>query len=471
MRTFGGLVLALVGATATAEVRLPALFSPGMVLQHGRPVPVWGWATPGEPVTVRFQNQTLGARADAKGAWKVVLGPLRADRTPAELVVQGTNRLTIGDVLVGEVWLCSGQSNMEWPLSRTQGAESEIARANEPAIRMFTVTNATADAPQTDCSGRWQRATPATVPGWSAIGYHFARLLYLRLGLPIGMIDATWGGTVVEAWTDLAEYRKNPTEFASTLALLEAANVHPANRPGKLYNAMIAPLVPYRLAGAIWYQGESNAWAAWRYRTLFPMLISNWRKAWNQDRLPFYFVQIAPYRYAGSDPRAAAELREAQAVAARTVSDTGMVVTMDIGDPADIHPANKRDVADRLARWAFAKTYDLPDVAYSGPVFRSVTVQNGTMRLRFDHAKGGLRTRDGAPPTHLTVAGTDRRFVPAQARIEGSTLVVWSEAVPSPVAVRYAWADDATPNLTNAAGLPAGPFRSDRWPAFTLDHR
>lgn len=454
-----------------AEVRVPALFSAGMVLQHGKPVPVWGWATPGEPITVRFQSQTVATKADAQGAWRVELSPLRADRTPGELVIQGTNRVTIGDVLVGEVWLCSGQSNMEWPLSRSDGAENEIARADNPAIRMFTVTNATADTPQGDCSGRWQRATPATVPGWSAIGYHYARMLHFRLGLPVGVIDSTWGGTVVEAWTDLAEYRKNPKEFASTLSLLDAPNIHPANRPGKLYNGMIAPLVPFRLAGVIWYQGESNAWAAWRYRTLFPMLIANWRRAWGQDRLPFYFVQIAPYRYAGADPQIAAELREAQALAMRTVPDTGMVVTMDIGNPADIHPANKRDVADRLARWAFAKTYGLPDVVYSGPVFRALAVQGNALRLRFEHADGGLRTRDGAPPSHFTVAGEDRQFVPAQARIEGGTLVVWADSVPKPVAVRYAWTDDATPNLMNAAGLPAGPFRSDRWPALTLDHR
>ncbi|MCW5943546.1 MAG: hypothetical protein KIS66_15045 [Fimbriimonadaceae bacterium] len=471
MRPLGWLLLPLLSTSAMAEVRVPALFSPGMVLQHGEPVPVWGWATPGEPVTVRFQSQTATTKADARGAWKVTLGPLRADRTPGDLIVQGTNRLAIGNVLVGEVWLCSGQSNMEWPLSRTEGAEDEVAKADYPAIRMFTVTNATADTPQTDCSGKWQTAAPNTVAAWSAVGYHYARLLHLRLGLPVGMIDATWGGTVVEAWTDLAEFQKDPKEFASTLALLEAPNVHPANRPGKLYNGMIAPLIPYRLAGAIWYQGESNAWAAWRYRTLFPMLIANWRRAWGQDRLPFYFVQIAPYRYAGADPRAAAELREAQLTAMRTVPDTGMAVTMDIGDPANIHPPNKRDVADRLARWAFAKTYRLPEIVFSGPEFRSLKVEGNTLRLRFDHAARGLRTRDGASPSHFTIAGKDQKFVPAQARIEGDTLVVWAEGVPNPVAVRYAWADDATPNLANAAGLPASSFRSDRWTPFTLDHR
>jgi sialate O-acetylesterase len=380
------------------------------------------------------------------------------------LVVQGRNRVEVGDVLIGEVWVCSGQSNMEWPVSASENAEKEVAEANDPRIRMFTVVRASSPIPATDCDGRWQAAGPETVGRFSAVGYFFARELRRALGVPVGMINASWGGTPAEAWTPLREIERG-SELGPLLARLDDSGVHPAAKPSYLFNGMIAPLIPYRIRGVIWYQGESNVGRAWQYRTLFPTMVQGWRKAWGRGDFPFYYVQIAPYRY--NAPEACAELREAQAHALR-LRNTGMVVTMDIGDVNDIHPRNKQEVGRRLALWALAKDYG-KNVTFSGPLFEKMTVVGHEARISFRYAEKGLATSDGKAPSDFQIAGADRKFVPAHARIDGSQVVVWADGIEHPVAVRYAWSDLANPNLVNGNGLPASPFRTDDWPAVTRD--
>jgi sialate O-acetylesterase len=439
-----------------------------MVLQRGMSVPVWGWADPGEEVTLEFAGQRHTATANSLGHWHVRLKPLRADSEGRELQVGGKNSLTIGDVLVGEVWVCSGQSNMWWPVRAAADAEKEIAAADHSLLRMFTARQATADAPQTDCEGAWQVCSPATVPDFSAVGYYFARELLEELHVPIGMIHTSWGGTPAEAWTKL-DALQGDALYQAILQRRDDAGTPPQHRAASLYNAMIAPLIPYGIKGAIWYQGESNVGRAWQYRKLFPTMIRCWRSEWKEGDFPFYFVQLAPYFYGGDRREPCAELWEAQSMALK-LPKTGMAVTMDIGDVKDIHPKNKQEVGWRLALWALAKDYG-KKLAYSGPLYKSMKVEGSAVRIRFDYPGSGLMTLDGKEPSYFQIAGSDREFVPARARIEKDTVVVWADGVKDPVAVRYAWRDDATPNLVNKEKLPASPFRTDDWPAVTRDNR
>lgn len=456
-------LLALV-ASAPADVRLPRLFTDGMVLQRDTQFPVWGWADKGERITVEVGSNRRVTTADSSGRWVLTMPPLRASAEPMTLAVHGRNRVEVHDVLVGEVWVCSGQSNMEWPVSATKDAEVEIASARDAAIRMFTVARAASASPADDCEGSWQKCSPDTVGRFSAVGYFFARELRRALGVPVGMINTSWGGTPAEAWTPLREIERS-TELQPLVPRASDPAVSPGARPAHLFNGMVAPLIPYRIRGVIWYQGESNVGRAWQYRTLFPTMIQGWRKAWGRGDFAFYYVQIAPYRY--NAPEACAELREAQALALR-LRNTGMVVTMDIGDVNDIHPRNKQEVGRRLALWALARDYG-KSVTFSGPLFEKMTVVGREARIGFRYAEKGLSTSDGKAPSHFQIAGEDRKFVPAHARIEGREVVVWSEEVEHPVAVRYAWSDIATPNLVNGDGLPASPFRTDDWPAVTRD--
>jgi len=502
------LLVCLVAAPAAAQVRLPALFADHMVLQQGKPAPVWGWAAPGEQVTVRLGDRQAAATADASGRWLAQLPPLAAGG-PHELTVQASNTITRHDVLVGEVWIASGQSNMEWPLRRAANADQEIAQADYPLIRCFTVTKAVAPEPQAECQGEWVICSPDTADDFSAVGYFFVRELHQRLGVPVGLINSSWGGTPAESWTSRAALLADPelaylvgnwdqamakytedcllpaAQVRDWLARAEAARTagqplpqpppsawpdDPRRNPwlaGGLYNGMIAPLVPYALAGAIWYQGESNAGRAYQYRRLFPALIQDWRRAWGQGEFPFLFVQLANFMPARPEPgdSAWAELREAQLLTL-ALPTTGMAVIIDIGDAADIHPANKQDVGRRLALAAQALAYR-QRVAYSGPIYRALTVEGDRLRLHFRHTGGKLVAR-GGPLQGFAIAGEDRFFVWAQARIEGNTVVVWSPQVPRPVAVRYAWADNPVCNLYHQGGLPASPFRTDDWPGLTL---
>ncbi len=643
------LLVCLACLPISAEVRLPSLFSDGMVIQRNSNLVVWGSASEGEAIRVvgSWNNQPATTKADAHGEWSVELNTPAAGG-PYTLTVAGTNTIEIKDVLSGEVWVCSGQSNMEWHLAwcgTGPAIKAEIDAANFPDIRFIDVPNTVSPEPRTDFKGAWRRIRPETAANFSAVAYYFGRHLHRELGIPIGLIGSDWGGTPAESWaradflTEFAPFtesldrlrdaRENSESFAKrvsrrlaewqqsidakdpgtaeswyattfddaswdTMALPQnwedkllpnfdgivwyrrtvaipsswvgqpltlslgpiddndvtwvngqrvgglsgsgdwsvarhytipatatksasltiAIRVHDfhgggglfgkpeqlriscdneenavslagdwkfhagpkqsalptrpsdqsfnAHTPTVLFNGMIQPLVRYRIAGAIWYQGESNQTRARQYRTLFPSMIRSWRAAWNQGDFPFYFVQIAPFRYGGR-PESSAELREAQLLTLDAVPNTGMAVTMDIGNVSDIHPKNKVDVGERLARWALARNYGQSELVHSGPLYATQSVEPGRIRIHFDHVGGGLSTRDGKAPSHFYVAGGDRQFHAATARIDGDTLVVQSEKVKNPIAVRYAFTDTAEPNLTNREGLPASSFRTDDW--------
>jgi sialate O-acetylesterase len=655
------LVILIPSSAAYADVRLPAIISDNMVLQQETKVRIWGNANPGEQVTVTFQNRSSRAIADKQGRWETLLSPLKAGG-PFELTVKGNNLLTVKNVLVGEVWLCSGQSNMEWLLANTIGAAETIAQANYPEIRHFRVEHVTAASPQTDLQGHWVVTTPDDAGNFSAVAFFFGRELHQQLKVPVGLINSSWGGTPAEAWTSheamlsspelkpiLERYEsslnalpqakeayaqalaaweeknlyidqgnkgealgyadptfkaadwshmdlpqqfetagllidgavwfrrvlelppswagkdlvlnlppiddqdityfngtkvgsigretpnsymvprkyvvpgplvhagknliavrvfdsageggfsrggamsigpagasetevvslRGPWDYKVELALEpkhpdwgsrpEAVGVSNQNNPSVLYNAMIAPLVPFAIRGAIWYQGESNAGRAYQYRTLFPIMIRDWRKAWGNN-FPFYFVQLANWHAHKAEPDESdwAELREAQTMTLRE-PQTGMAVIIDIGDPDDIHPRNKLDVGRRLAAWALAGTYGR-NVIPSGPLFDRYTIEGDKVRIHFKYATG-LKTSDGGPVKGFAIAGEDRRFVWADARIDGDTVVVMSPKISKPVAVRYGWADNPVVNLYNQAGFPASPFRTDDWPGVTATRR
>ena len=655
------LLICLFAALANAEVRLPAIIGDNMVLQQGVKVRIWGSAKPGEKITVTFDKKSTNATADTQGHWETWIGPLKAGG-PSELTVKGDNVLNIRNVLVGDVWLCSGQSNMEWPLINTINGADTVAKANYPEIRLFSVEHLTAEKPQADLQGRWVVTTPDEAAHFSAVGYFFGLELYQHLKIPIGLIDSSWGGTPAEAWTShgsllaspelkpildryesslnalpqtketyaraLAQWEEKnlyidagnkgeglgyadpanattdwsrmelPQQFETAGLLIdgavwfrkvvelpeswsgkelllnlppvddydvtyfngtkigatgretpnsysvprkyvvpgslvhagrnliavrvfdsageggfsrggamslgpagaadtqlvslrglwdykvelslepkhpdwgtrpEAVGVANQNNPSVLYNAMIAPLLPFAIRGAIWYQGESNAGRAYQYRTLFPTMIRNWRTAWGRE-FPFYFVQLANWHANKAEPVESdwAELREAQLMTLRE-PQTGMAVIIDIGDENDIHPRNKLDVGHRLATWALAETYK-QNVVPSGPIFERATITGSEVRIRFKYG-AGLKTSDGGPLKGFAIAGEDRHFVWANAKIDGDTVIVSSSSVQKPLAVRYAWADNPIANLYNKAGLPASPFRTDDWPGVTTARR
>ncbi len=640
------LCLALASA-ASADVRLPGVFSDHMVLQRDKPLAVWGRADAGEKVTVGLAGHSANTTADASGSWSVKLAALPAGG-PHEMTVTANNTLTFRDVLVGEVWLCSGQSNMQWSLKDAADGAREVAEAVHPEIRLVTVNSAQSLTPQADApTSGWAACTPESAASFSAVGYFFGRGLHRELGVPIGLINSSWGGTVCEAWTSAATLKTLP-DFAPRVAFVEkiaasgavvdwnkeiagwwtrndpapavgtgwtsadfdssswssmtlptqweyagllnydgiawfrkeftlpetwngrnlmlhlgkiddmdttyinGVKVGSANdsnairnypvpaallKPGRnvvavsvldtalnggitgpapdmrlelpgatgeaaiplagewryrtviplskleplpepvgsspnvctvIHNRMIAPLTSYAIRGAIWYQGESNVSRAHQYRTLFPAMIQDWRRAWGDD-IAFGFVQLANFLTPSKDPGEScwAELREAQAMALK-LPKTGMAVAIDIGTAGDIHPKNKQDVGHRLALWAWAKVYGRP-VVYSGPVYRSMTVEGNTIRIAFDHIGSGLEAKGGEPLRQFAIAGEDQKFVWADARIDGETIVVSSPHVPHPAAVRYAWADNPEGcNLTNKENLPASPFRTDQWPGLTV---
>lgn len=452
-----------------AEVKLAALFSDNMVLQQSQPVPVWGWASPGESVVVAFAGQEQSAVADATGKWLVQLRPLTANKQGTSLQVRSkSGTITLNNVLVGEVWLCSGQSNMEMGVGSFNDAEKEIAAAYHPAIRLFNPANNYSDTPLSDVAGdaHWQVCTPQTIAtggwgGFSATGYYFGRELLQELDVPIGLIDASWSATAIEPWIAPEGFATEPLLQSIYDNRMEKPAVGiwgEPSRPSSLFNAMIHPLLPVALRGVIWYQGESNVGDGMLYFTKMKALINGWRKLLNQPDLPFYFAQIAPYKdYPEND---LPELWAAQ-IATLALPNTAMAVTMDIGELDDIHPKNKQDVGKRLALCALAKTYGKP-VEYSGPVFRSMQVAAGKIVLSFDHVGDGLSSRDNRPLAFFTIAEADGKFVPATAEISGKTVIVSSPQTPNPVHVRFGWSRFAQPNLVNSAGLPALPFRTDR---------
>lgn len=481
----------------SAAVTLPALLSDRMVVQQDLPVHAWGRADPGEEVSVAFRGQQKSSIADSSGRWDVYLDPRQAGG-PFEMTVRGSNTIVLRDVYVGEVWVASGQSNMVWPLERSNDAAKEIAAAKFPAIRYFKVKLTVADERRDDVEGEWLEVSPATAAEFSGVGYFFARHLHTKLGVPFGIVQSAWGGTPAESWTTaetlasdaslarftqewarvMADYPEAEKTYRAALKRWETAAAKAAanggerprrpaapkgpghhHTPAGLFNAMIAPLTPYPIRGAIWYQGENNASRGHgeQYRRLFKSMILDWRREWGLGAFPFLFVQLANY---GRVPQQSTwpEVREAQAMALDLVH-TAMAVTTDIGNPDDIHPRNKQDVGLRLALAARAKVYGESGVAFSGPVFRQATHQGGVLKLWFDHLEGGLSAR-GGELRGFEVAGADGKYVEAAARIEGENVLVSSPAVDAPVKARYAWAAAPTGNLFNEAGFPASPFRT-----------
>ncbi len=437
-----------------AEVKLPALFGDHMVMQQGVPLHVWGWAQPDEAVNVEFRGQKVSTTTNQDGGWEAWLNPSDAGG-PYKIMLQGSNNITLEDIYVGEVWVASGQSNMVWPLGRSRDAEKEIAAANHPQIRYFKVTLATADKPKDDVEGQWLVVSPETAGDFSGVGYFFARHLQAEMKVPFGIIQSAWGGTPAEAWTSAETLASDPAlaEFVT------ATSDRPQHNPRVLFNAMIAPLTPYPIQGAIWYQGENNAGKGQGmiYRRLFQSMILDWRRAWDIGAFPFLFVQLANYGKV-SESSTWPELRESQ-TAALELDKTGMAVTIDIGNSTDIHPINKQDVGLRLALAAQAVAYGNDEVVYSGPLYRQTTREGSMLQLWFDHLGSGLDTRDG-DLEGFEIAGQDGMFVPAKARIDGENVLLSSPTVPVPVQARYAWHADPSGNLFNKSGLPASPFRT-----------
>ena len=498
-----GYVLFCTQPLAHAEVALPNIFGDNMVLQRDMPIPIWGWATAGEEVTVTLQDTdyTVQTTADAKGNWRTKL-PAMSAGGPYILHVAASNTLELTNVMFGEVWICSGQSNMEWPVRASKDSDAEIAAADYPLIRLFNIPHRASGLLVPDVEAEWHPTTPETIPNFSAVAYAFGRKLYNTLDVPIGLINTSWGGTRIEPWTppvgidsvpalesisndiqDIhAKYRAELPErmaqieawIAATRKALETGEVitpmpdnrHPLThyaRPTGLYNGMVHSLVPFAMRGAIWYQGESNLRDGMLYHEKMKALINGWRAVWNQGDFPFYFVQLAPFTYGGgASPYFLPEIWEAQ-TATLALANTGMAVTTDIGNLRDIHPRNKQEVGRRLALWALAKTYGRADITYSGPLYKSMAVDKNTIRLNFKFIGSGLMSRDDEPLTWFEIAGEDKNFVKADATIEGDTIVVSSEAVAQPVAARFGWHQTAEPNLVNKAGLPASPFRTHPW--------
>jgi sialate O-acetylesterase len=481
----------LCAAHARADVKLPALISDGMVLQQGTSVPLWGWADEGEAVTVEFQKQKLTVTAK-DGKWMVRLKPLTAGG-PFTLIISGKNKIEYKNVLVGEVWICSGQSNMQWQLRQTENAEAAIAAAKYPMIRLFTAPRLEVDAPVKDVKAEWKECSPETIAAFSAVGYYFGRDLHKSRNVPIGLINNAVGGSPAESWMNAgllkgdAEYKQFIDDYSKRMEQYESALAknreesekaraegRPAPRapgrpwmPAGLYNGMLAPLTPYAIKGVIWYQGESNASRAYQYRRLFPAMIRNWRADWGQGDFPFLFVQLAAFGPNGQKLGESdwAELREAQLMTLSSSPNTGMAVAIDVGTYDDIHPRNKQPVGARLALAARAIAYG-EKIVHSGPVYQSMKIEGDKAILSFKHTGGGLEARGGELKGFI-MAGEDKVWREAKAEIKGDRVIVSSAEVTKPVAVRYAWMKYPTCNLFNKEGLPATPFRTDNWPGVT----
>lgn len=517
-RVFVCLVAVLLKAVAAhADPHVSNIFGDNMVLQRGIAVPVWGMADPGEAVTVKIGDAQASTQADARGKWMVKLPAMRAKAKPQDLTISGKNTLTLKNVLVGDVWVCSGQSNMEWGLGGCN-APQDIAAADFPTLRRIKIEQRTAGRPGNEVPGHWEVCTPGSAPGFTAVGFYFARRVQKETGVPIGLIDDNWGGTRIEPWTSpggfemepslanvLADMKKGEEEYrknlGNSLAVMEkwmgevkSALATPggeipsapqipnspftdAGFPTTIYNGMIHPVAPYAIKGALWYQGESNGGEGDEYYHKMRALIGGWRKLWNQGEFPFYFVQLANFEQPNQDPAGGdgwARVRMAQSKSLQ-IPNTGMAVIIDIGEANDIHPKNKFDVGDRLALWALRNDYGKKDLVASGPLYKSIRVENAKARIRFDSVGGGLMIgkKEGLDPTvedkggklnRFAIAGEDKKWYWADAVIDGDTVVVSSGDVPKPMAVRYAFSMNPTGcNLYNKDGLPASPFRTDEW--------
>ncbi|EIP96409.1 protein of unknown function (DUF303) [Opitutaceae bacterium TAV1] len=499
-------LLATHAIAVRADLTLAPLFTDSAVLQRDKPIAIWGTADAGEKITVTFANHTTTAITDTDGQWLVHLPPHPASTEPRQLIIQGRqqNSVTLNDIVVGEVWLASGQSNMEWIVRNTDTGKFETTFADNPLVRHYKTTKKVSAVPLRTAKGAWERTTSETVGGFTAIGYHFAAELNRALGVPVGIINSSWGATPVEAWMDaesadagngpafaeiharwkqtLADYPAARERYDADLKTWEAkrdaakaaGKTFTLRRPDSppraghrkqpcgLFNGMIAPHIPYALRGFIWYQGEGNVRRHFEYREFQTALITGWRKQFAQGDLPFYWVQLSSYKSEDAQGTDYAFLREAQ-TQCLALPDTGQAVTIDIGNANNIHPRNKREAARRLALVALRRAYGHTGLVESGPVFDSAMREGSSMRIRFKPSLSPLDSPRDVTPSGFELAGADKIFHPAGARIEGDTVVATSDRVPLPLAVRYAWRNAPSAGLVNPDGLPACPFRSDDW--------
>ena len=506
------LLLASLALTAHAELKLPAIIGDNMVLQQKQTNPIWGWDEPGAEVTVTFAHQTKTAKADAAGKWTVKLDAVPANAKPATITIKGSSMRELKNVLVGEVWVCSGQSNMGFNLSSTWDADLDIAQAKRPQIRLISVPQVGTQEIQDDFKGQWEECGPANAGQFTAVGYHFGRLLHEILGVPVGLIDNAWGGSAAEAWVRrdvlekdgrfktlldswvvrekdltsdaaktkydaaLAAWKKRADEAKAKKAeFRERAPQSPQqqlsgnNRPANIYNGVLLPTIGYGIKGAIWYQGESNASRAYEYGYLFPLMIQHWRDEWKQGDFPFYWVQLADFKPEQPLPGDSdwAELRESQTKTQNAIKNGGQAVIIDIGEGRDIHPRNKRDVSDRLVRLALAKDYGVK-IPFRSPEYKSVEIQGNKAIVTLDTFGSNLYTFDVQEVKGLAVCGEDKKWVWATGKLLGADKIeVTAPGVAKPVAVRYAWSDNPVCNLFSKEGLPVTPFRTDDFPMIT----
>ena len=498
------LFMAASSSPAWADVKLHPLFTDRGVLQRGSPIPVWGTADAGAEVAISFRQAKVIGATDGAGRWMVVLPAQEAGGPDDLTVTSGSTTITIKDVLVGEVWICSGQSNMEWTLRKSADADTHIPAANYPKIRLFSVPLMAQGTPQTNIGGSWRECTPDVAANFSAVAYFFGRDLHKRLNVPIGLIQTVWGGTPAQAWTSMEALNAEPSlqhyatgmqkrvenydpvkakamydtalqkhKEAAEKAKEEGKAIPGAPRlqedpqrqpnPATLYNAMLAPLIPYGIAGAIWYQGESNGYQGYEYRTLFTTMIKDWRTRWGQGDFPFLCVQLAPFQAEKADDGSRwAELREAQFLSTKMLPKVGMAVITDVGERNDIHPPKKEPVGKRLALLARRIAYG-ENIVADGPIYKSMKVEGNRIILSFDSIGSGLEAKAGEL-TGFTVCGADNNFETAKAEIRDDNVVVWSTTVDAPVAVRYGWKNYCEVNFFNKNGLPATPFRTDDLP-------
>jgi sialate O-acetylesterase len=471
-------------ATARATVSLPGILSDGMILQRGLKIPVWGWASAGEKIQVHFRGDIFQVTCGNDGRWQTELPPCEAGG-PFEMIILGSNEIRVQNILAGDVWVCSGQSNMAFRLKTVKDKYAgDIKKASGCAIRVFEVSRGAGfDVQDRLSSGRWKQATETTVSDFPAVAYFFAAELYAKYKIPVGLINASVGGTPAEAWMSLDALKQFPScirGYEDARMIFTEKDLEDNHKtavkpeyselrqvPSCLFNAMIAPLIPYSIKGVIWYQGERNAQSdnPGLYRTLFPALINDWRAHWGLGEFPFIYVQLPNYKEPSSWPEESgwAEIREAQLMAL-SLPNTGMAITIDLGDARNLHPHNKKEVGQRLALVAQKLAFHDESVVYSGPVYHSMRRDGNKIIISFTSIGSGLAAKGGGCLEHFSIAGDDRKFIWANAKIEGEQVVVWSDEVSSPVAVRYAWADNPEScNLYNKEGLPASPFRTDNW--------
>jgi sialate O-acetylesterase len=499
----------LICLTASAEVKLAPIFGSDMVLQQQKPVPVWGSAAAGQKVTVTFSGQTKSTTADNDGKWKLTLDPLAASASPQSFTVAGSNNIELTNVLVGEVWVCSGQSNMDWKLPESADGAQATAEANHPNVRLYFVPRRIRPKGNELDGSMWRPCTPDSAKMFSAIGYYFGVELQKTLNVPIGLIHSSWGGTPAEAWTPIeyldshemlrpiaerekqdrldrprlqAEHDAAIKKWEEEAAKARSEGTRPATRPaqprqlnmswipGGLWDGMLEPAVPFAIRGAIWYQGESNAGRAQQYRVLLPTMIKAWRDKWGQGDFPFGIIQLTNFMAESTEPQDTdwPHLRDAQLHTFKTVPNTGLIVILGLGEARDIHPKNKKDVGKRSAFWALNSVYG-QNVGKSGPIYQSSRIDGNKIIVRFTEAADGLKLTDGEKLDEFIIAGEDKVWKWASAKIIGKDEIeIWADGVTAPKAARYAWSNNPRhPNLTNSTGLPASPFRTDDWPGPT----